>query len=69
MNISDIELSILASVSNGYTAGQMLEAIHPVITAKREEQYRQNSCTADEFIPTIGLQTPVLVDEENRIKV
>ncbi|CAF0896390.1 unnamed protein product [Adineta ricciae] len=68
MNISDVELSILASISKGYTAGQLLEAIYKVLRIKQETKYMNNDCTAKDFIPILGLNTPVFIDEENKIK-
>ncbi|UJR26060.1 hypothetical protein I4U23_007406 [Adineta vaga] len=68
MNITDIELSILASISKGYTIGQILEAIYKVIKIKHENKYVNNYCTAKEFIPIFGLKTPMFIDEEKKIK-
>ena len=69
MNITDVELSILASISKGYTAGQILESIHQVIKIKHENKYSNKICSANDFIPLLGLKTPVFIDEENKIKV
>ena len=69
MNITDVELSILASISKGYTAGQLHEAIYKVVKMKQTTKYVNNDCTAKDFIPTLGLNTPVFIDEENKIKV
>jgi hypothetical protein len=69
LNINDVELSILASISKGYTAGQILETIEKVIRTKQETKYSNNLYTANDFIPTLGLKSPVFVDEENKIKV
>ncbi|CAF1257596.1 unnamed protein product [Adineta steineri] len=68
MNINDVELSILASISKGYTAGQILETIYKVIKIKHEDKYSNNVCTANDFISILGLKTPVFIDEENKIK-
>ncbi|CAF1118521.1 unnamed protein product [Adineta steineri] len=68
MNVNDVELSILASVSKGYTAGQILETIYKVIKIKHEDKYSNNVCTANDFISILGLKTPVFIDEENKIK-
>ena len=69
MSISDIELSILASISKGYTAGQILETINEIVKIKYEDKYSSNTCTANDFIPLLGIKTPVFINEENRIKV
>jgi len=69
MNINDVELSILASTSKGYTAGQILEAIDQVIKIKHENKYSNNICSANDFISILGLKTPLFIDEENKIKV
>lgn len=69
MNIADVELSMLASISKGYTIGQILQAIDHVVHAKREDKYSNNICTSNDFIPILGLKTPVFIDEENKIKV
>ncbi|CAF4197317.1 unnamed protein product [Rotaria socialis] len=68
MNINDVELSRLASLSDGYTAGQILEAIDKVIKIKQETKYSNMTCTADDFITVLGTKVPVFVDEENKIK-
>jgi hypothetical protein len=65
MNINDVELSILASISKGYTAGQILETIDKVIKIK----VKDNIYTATDFLPILGMKTPVFIDEENKIKV
>jgi hypothetical protein len=65
MDINDVELSILASISKGYTAGQILEIIHKVIDIKHEN----NICTSNDFIPLLGIKSPIFIDEENKIKV
>lgn len=65
MNINDVELSILASISKGYTAGQILEIIHEIIQLKTEN----NICTSNDFIPLLAMKSPVFIDEENKIKV
>lgn len=69
MNINDVEISILASVSKGYTIGQILEAIEKVITIKHENKYSIKTCTATDFIPILGRKNPIFIDEENKIKV
>jgi hypothetical protein len=69
MNINDVELSILASISKGYTAGQILETIYKVIHIKHENKYSNNICTSDDFIPLLTIKSPVFIDEENKIKV
>ena len=69
MNITDVELSILASISKGYTAGQLFEVISKVLRMKQETKYVNSDCTAKDFIPMLGLKTPVFIDEENKIKV
>ncbi|CAM4771441.1 unnamed protein product [Rotaria magnacalcarata] len=68
MNINDVELSSLASLSDGYTAGQILETIDKVIKIKQETKYSNMICTADDFITILGAKVPVFVDEENKIK-
>jgi hypothetical protein len=69
MNINDVELSILASISKGYTAGQILETIHKVIHIKHENKYSNNIYTSDDFISLLAIKSPVFIDEENKIKV
>jgi hypothetical protein len=69
MIINDVELSVLASISKGYTAGQLLDTIAKVIGIKRSQRYPNNTCSAKEFLPILGLQTPIFLDEENKIKV
>jgi len=65
MNINDVELSILASIANGYTAGQIIETIDKVIDIK----HANNICTSNDFIPILAIKSPVFIDEENKIKV
>ena len=69
MNITDVELSILASMSKGYTAGQILETIERVIQIKQEMKYSDHICTANDFLPLLAVKSPVFIDEENKIKV
>jgi hypothetical protein len=69
MNINDVEISILACLSKGYTAGQILESIHKVIHLKKETKFSNNICTSNDFIPILGIKPPVFIDEENKIKV
>lgn len=69
MNINDVELSILASISDGYSVGQILESIDSVIKIKHETKYSKNKCTAEDFIPIFGIKSPMFIDEENKIKV
>ncbi|CAF2359008.1 unnamed protein product [Rotaria sp. Silwood2] len=68
MNINDLELSILASISDGYTVGQILETIDKVINIKHENKYSNKICTAIDFISILGTKIPVFIDEENKIK-
>ncbi|CAF0820478.1 unnamed protein product [Rotaria sordida] len=68
MNINDVELSILASISNGYTVGQIVETINQVINIKHENKYSNKICTANDFISILGTKIPVFIDEENKIK-
>jgi len=68
MIIADVELSVLASVSKGYTAGQILETIEKVIEQKKLNKYGGNICKAEDFIQTLGMKTPIFFDEENKIK-
>ena len=69
MNITDVELSILASISRGYTAGQILQTIDKVIQIKQEKKYADNLCTSNDFLPLLTIQPAVFLDEENKIKV
>ncbi|CAF1409946.1 unnamed protein product, partial [Didymodactylos carnosus] len=69
MKIIDVELSILASVSNGYTAGQILETIKNVVNNKKLNKYNNNVCKAEDFIPILSTKTPVFIDEENKLKM
>ncbi|CAF3350275.1 unnamed protein product [Rotaria sp. Silwood1] len=68
MNINDVELSILASISDGYTVGQILETIDKVINFKHENKYSNKICTANDFISILGTKIPIFIDEENKIK-
>ena len=67
--IDHVELSVLASLSKGFTAGQILYAINKVLHSKRKDQYATTSLTAKDFIVHLGLQSPVFIDEEDKIKV
>jgi lipopolysaccharide export system protein LptC len=69
MNIDDVQLSVLATISKGYTAGQILDTIEQVINNKNQMQYSMNMCTANDFLPILGMKTPIFIDEENKIKV
>jgi hypothetical protein len=69
MNINDVELSILASISKGYTAGRILETIQKVVQIKQEDKYSNNICTSNDFLSLLAIKSPVFIDEENKIKV
>lgn len=69
MLIDDIELSVLASISKGYTAGQLLDTAEKVIGLKRSQKYPNSICSAQDFLSILGLQTPIFLDEEKKIKV
>lgn len=65
MDIADVELSILASISKGYTGGQIIESIEKVIEMKDSNRL----CTSKDFLPLLTITSPMFVDEENKIKV
>lgn len=65
MDIADVELSILASISKGYTAGQIIETIEKVIEKKEFDRL----CTSNDFLPLLTIKPPMFLDEENKIKV
>ena len=65
MDIADVELSILASISQGYTAGQIIETIEKVIEKKDSNRL----CTSNDFLPLLTIKPPMFLDEENKIKV
>ena len=65
MKISPVELSLLASISNGFTGGQIVETIESLVASRS----MRDVCSSKEFLPILGLKTPVFVDEENLLKV
>ena len=69
MNINDVELSLLASISKGYTAGQILQTIRQVIHIKQENKYSNHIYSSNDFLPILAMKPPVFLDEENKTKV
>lgn len=69
MKINPVELSLLASISNGFTGGQIIETIQSFLETKQKENSMNNSCSAVDFVSIFGLKTPIFIDEENKIKV
>ena len=69
MNINDVELTILASVTKGYTAGRIIDVIQKVVQIKQEDKYSNNICTSHDFLTLLAVKPPVFIDEEDKIKV
>ncbi|KAJ8003910.1 hypothetical protein DPEC_G00153300 [Dallia pectoralis] len=63
-----LDLSSLAKVTDGYTQGQILEAVRLVLNPRRLAQQTTRPLTAAEFIPPLARQDPVYKEEEEAFK-
>ncbi|XP_072539024.1 dynein regulatory complex protein 11 isoform X2 [Salminus brasiliensis] len=63
-----LDLSSLAKVTDGYTQGHILQAVHSVLSTRRLSQQAKRPLTALEFIPPLARQDPIYKEEEEAFK-
>ena len=65
----NLDISALAKVSDGYTPGHILQAIHSVLTERRVLQLSKRPLVASEFLGHLAKLGPVYREEEESLKV
>nr|XP_060639927.1 dynein regulatory complex protein 11 isoform X1 [Anolis sagrei ordinatus] len=63
-----LNISCLAQVSDGYTQGQLLNAVQAVLTERRLMQLNKKPLVAAEFLACLAKQNPVYKEEEETFK-
>lgn len=66
---SDLDLSSLAKISDGYTQGHMVQVVLSVLTERRIQQLPKRPLTASEFVSHLARIDPVFQEEEEALKV
>lgn len=64
-----LDISALAKVSEGYTAGHILKAIQSVLTEQRLLQLAKRPLVASEFLGHLAKLEPVYKEEEESLRV
>ncbi|XP_027945007.1 IQ and AAA domain-containing protein 1-like [Eumetopias jubatus] len=64
----NLDISALAKVSDGYTPGHILQAIHSVLTERRVLQLSKRPLVASEFLGHLAKLEPVYQEEEESLK-
>lgn len=64
-----LDLSSLAKITDGFTAGHILSAIQSVLRPHRIKKLRLQPLTATEFIQSLSRTEPVYREEEESFKV
>lgn len=64
-----LDISALAKVSDGYTAGCILQAIQAVLTERRLLQLSRRPLLTSEFLGPLAKLDPVYREEEESLKV
>lgn len=64
-----LDISALAKVSDGYTAGCILQAIQAVLTERRLLQLSRRPLLTSEFLGPLAKLDPVYQEEEESLKV
>ncbi|XP_047551877.1 IQ and AAA domain-containing protein 1-like [Lutra lutra] len=64
----NLDISALAKVSDGYTPGHILQAIHSVLTERRVLQLSKRPLVASEFLGHLAKLEPVYREEEESLK-
>ncbi|XP_059846172.1 dynein regulatory complex protein 11-like [Hypanus sabinus] len=65
---SSLELGSLARISDGYTPGQLVQAVQTVLNEQRLWPHTPTPLTAYSFIRTLSSITPIYVDEEEAFR-
>ncbi|XP_006895253.1 PREDICTED: uncharacterized protein LOC102876108 [Elephantulus edwardii] len=63
-----LNISVLAKLSDGYTAGHILQATQSVLTKWRLQQLSKQPLVASEFLGCLGNLDPVCIEEEESLK-
>merc|ERR1712130_494010 len=61
---SEIDLSVLAKISDGYTASDIAFAVSKVMTPMRKKQQAFKPVRNAEFVPFLAEREPVFLEEE-----
>ena len=61
---NSLDVSSLAKVSDGYTAGHIMTAVKEVLTDRRVSQMQLKPLQASEFIPGLARFDPIYREEE-----
>ncbi|KAM8932697.1 IQ and AAA domain-containing protein 1-like isoform 4-T4 [Lycaon pictus] len=64
----NLDISALAKVSDGYTPGHILQAIHSVLTERRVLQLSKQPLVASEFLSHLAKLEPMYREEEESLK-
>ncbi|XP_041606983.1 IQ and AAA domain-containing protein 1-like [Vulpes lagopus] len=64
----NLDISALAKVSDGYTPGHILQAIHSVLTERRVLQLSKQPLVASEFLGHLAKLEPMYREEEESLK-
>ncbi|XP_050972934.1 dynein regulatory complex protein 11 isoform X2 [Labeo rohita] len=65
---SDLDLSSLAKISDGYTQGHMVQVVRSILTERRIQQFPKRPLTASEFVSPLARIDPVFQEEEEALK-
>uniref|UniRef100_A0A8C1F222 Zgc:153738 n=2 Tax=Cyprinus carpio TaxID=7962 RepID=A0A8C1F222_CYPCA len=65
---SDLDLSSLAKISDGYTQGHMVQVVRSILTERRIQQFPKRPLTASEFVSPLARIDPVFQEEEEAFK-
>ncbi|NXX14539.1 DRC11 protein, partial [Podargus strigoides] len=63
-----LDISCLAKVSDGFTQGNIVQAVQAVLSKLRLMQMRRRPLMASEFVTCLAKQDPVYKEEEERFK-
>lgn len=66
---TNLDLSSLAKISDGYTPGHMVQVIQRVVTKRRVLQQKNKPLIAAEFVSALAKFDPVFQEEEETLKV
>lgn len=63
-DVSEIDLSVLAKISDGYTAQDITFSVRTVMTPMRKKQQAFKAVQNAEFVPALAQREPVFMEEE-----
>lgn len=64
-----LDLNSLAKITDGFTPGHILSAIHSVLLPHRMKKLRLQPLTAVEFVQSLSRMEPVYREEDESFKV